>query len=106
MEVVRDEDAGLVPDVVGDALLEDKLADVHVEGAQRVVEEDDVAPVVDPARDVDALLLPAAEGDPALSDLALVAAREDLQVVLEGADVEDLLVQLFVVLLPKDDVVL
>ena len=60
MRGVRDEDDRLLPERLHDALIEDVLGDLRVDGRQRVVQEVHVAVAVHGTTKVHALLLAAA----------------------------------------------
>uniref|UniRef100_J3KZS0 Uncharacterized protein n=1 Tax=Oryza brachyantha TaxID=4533 RepID=J3KZS0_ORYBR len=106
VDLVGDEDDGLVLERAADALPEDVGAGVRVDGAEDVVEQVDVAVLVDRARELDALLLAAAEVDAALADLRLVAELHHLQVLLQGAHPDRLHVARPVHGAPEQDVLL
>lgn len=79
---------------------------MRIDGAEDVVEEVDIGVLVDCSGELDALLLAAAEVDAALADLGLVAELHHLEVLLEAADADDLLVPLPVHRRSEQDVVL
>ena len=75
-----------------------------VHGAERVVHEVDVRAGVHRARDGDALLLPTGQRHPALADVREVFVREHVEVLLELARRDGLLVLFLVVGLTEEDV--
>ena len=79
---------------------------MRIDCAEHIVEEVDIAVLVDGTGELDALLLPAAEVDATLADLRLVAKLHHLQVLLQAAHPDDLLVPLPVHGLPEEDVLL
>ncbi len=79
-----------------DAVVEDPLGGVRVDGAQAVVENQVLRVRVDGTGKRDALLLPAREGDAFLADQRFVAVVQNLQVTLQGAGDDDVLVPLLV----------
>ena len=81
MEVVRHENDGPAPDELLESVLENFLSDVGVQRGEAVIDQDNVAPVVEGARDGDSLFLTPGEIDPPFSDLAHITALEHLQVV-------------------------
>jgi hypothetical protein len=86
--------------------LEDLSAGVRIDCAEHIVEEVDIAVLVDGTGELDALLLPAAEVDATLANLRLVAKLHHLQVLLQAAHPDDLFVPLPVHGLPEEDVLL
>lgn len=66
---MSDEDDGFPLQLLLDALLEDVLADVGVDGRERVVQEEDVPVGVDGSRHADPLLLPPGQVQPPLTNL-------------------------------------
>ena len=86
--------------------LEDFSARVRIDRAEYIVEEVDIAVLVNGTGELDALLLPAAKVDATLPDLRLVAEFHHLEVLLQAAHPDDLLIPLPVHGLPKQDVFL
>jgi hypothetical protein len=86
--------------------LEDLSARMRIDRAEYIVEEVDVEVLVDGAGELDALLLPATKVDAALPDLRLVPEFHHLQVLLQAAHPDHLLVPLPVHGLPEQDVFL
>ena len=101
---VRHQDARAALQVLRDALVEQRLAHVRVHGGDRVVHHHDVRVRVAAARQRDTRLLTARHVDAAVADLAHVAALQHLQIVLQTAHLQDLLVLLLVVRLAEQDV--
>ena len=87
-------------------VVEDVLADVRVDGTQRVVEHVDIGVGEDGARQADALLLSARQVDALLADLGAIARRHDGQVGAERARGQHLLVEMRVESRAEHDVVL
>ena len=79
---------------VKEVAFEDFTAGLRVHRAEDVVEEVDVAILVDCTRELDALLLPAAEVEPTFADLRLVAPLHHLQVLVQAAHPDGLPVPL------------
>mmetsp|Transcript_37001 Transcript_37001/g.96899 ORF Transcript_37001/g.96899 Transcript_37001/m.96899 type:complete len:765 (-) Transcript_37001:169-2463(-) len=75
-----------------EALLEHVCGHVRIQRTHHIIEEDHVRVVVDRAAQGHALLLAPGEVDPSVADLSLVPLREHVQVGLEGAGFQDLVV--------------
>ena len=93
LQGVCDEDSGFVFEEVDDAVFHDALSDVCVEGADGVVEDEDVFVGVHGAGEADSRLLAAGEVDALLADFGHVAADEDVEVGLELAELDDPVVE-------------
>jgi hypothetical protein len=81
------------------------LADVRVDGRQRIVEQHDRLLAVRGARNRNALLLAARQVDAALADLGLVAGGEQREIGPQTARVEHAVVARLVDLARENDVV-
>mmetsp|Transcript_27249 Transcript_27249/g.63729 ORF Transcript_27249/g.63729 Transcript_27249/m.63729 type:complete len:661 (-) Transcript_27249:1601-3583(-) len=103
-ELVGHEQARLTAQLLQDELVEDPVADLGVERAERVVEDERVGLRVDRACDRNARLLPTGQVDPALADLGRVVVGQRLEVVLEAARLDRAPVLLLVPLAAEDDV--
>lgn len=86
--------------------LKDLSARVRIDRAEYIVKEVDIAVLVDGTGELDALLLPATKVDAPLPDLCLVTEFHHLQVFLQAAHPDHLLVPLPVHGLPEQDVFL
>lgn len=77
-------------------LLEQALAHVSIDGAQRVVQHVDIAVTVKGTGEAHTLLLTAAEVDTAFTDFRLVAGRKNFQVWEQAANLQNVLVTCFI----------
>jgi hypothetical protein len=77
---------------------------MRINCTEDIIEEIDIAVLVDGTSELDTLLLPTAEVDPTLTDLRLVAELHHLEVLLQTAHPDHLLVPRPVHGLPKQDV--
>eukprot|EP00961_Rhodomonas_salina_P003699 51181-Rhodomonas_salina.2 len=87
-----------------DSIVEHGLADVDVDGRQRVVEQVDISFLINRSRKADPGLLSSAEVHSLLSDLRLVSSREDEQVLLQRADLQHPRIPRRVERAPEEDV--
>lgn len=104
IDLVRNQNDGLLLQRALDAILEDSRPRVRIHGAEDVVQEVDVAVLVHGAGELNALFLTAAEIQPALADLRLIALLEQLHVALQRADAQGLVVASSVHRLPEQNV--
>lgn len=84
--------SGLVFQQPHDRVVEDVATDVGIDGGERIIHEDQLGVEVDGAGHVETLLLTPGNRDTTLPNLRLVALREDFQIGLQRASVDDLVV--------------
>ena len=107
LDVVGDQQAGpALHERAPDAVMEDPLGGVRVDGAEAIVEEDVLRVGVESTGQRDTLLLASRQRDALLTDKGLVSLVEDLEVALESAGDNHFLVPLLVEGRREQDVVL
>ena len=109
LQLVRGEHPRLPAQRLLDALVEQHLRDLRVDGRDGVVEEVEVRAGVDGAGQRDARLLPAGEGDAAVAQLRVVLVLHVLDVLRQRAHLQAVQVAVVVVLrggVREDDVLL
>ncbi|GKT41748.1 uncharacterized protein ColSpa_01929 [Colletotrichum spaethianum] len=105
--VVGDQNAGsALAKLASKALLVNVAADVGVDGAEDVVEDEDAGARVNGPGEGETPLLTTAEVDTVGSQLGLVAVGEHFQILLEGADLDGFVVALLVKGKTEEDVAL
>mmetsp|Transcript_13475 Transcript_13475/g.33014 ORF Transcript_13475/g.33014 Transcript_13475/m.33014 type:complete len:265 (-) Transcript_13475:1342-2136(-) len=92
LQLVGDPHHRLVAQHAADAMLEDVDGGVLVHGRQGVVQQHQLRVVVGGARQAHALALATGQVDAALTSHGLVTVRQDLQIQLQRAGMDDLLV--------------
>ncbi|GKT64743.1 LOW QUALITY PROTEIN: hypothetical protein ColTof3_12082 [Colletotrichum tofieldiae] len=96
-DVVGDQNASsALAQLASEALLIDVAADVGVDGAEDVVKDEDTSARVDGPGEGETPLLATAEVDTVGSQFGLVTVREHFQILLEGTDLDGLVVALLV----------
>lgn len=69
LQLMRDEDDGLLAQVLPDGIVEDVIAHMGVQGTERVIQDVDGAVAVEGSRQADALPLPTAKVGATLTNL-------------------------------------
>lgn len=105
LQLVRDEDDGLVAKLLPDAVMEDVIGHVGVEGAERVVQDVNVPVTVEGTGQADSLALPAAQVGATFTNLCEVSVGQQGKVWSETAGAQHRLIPVLLVLLSKQDVV-
>lgn len=75
LKLVRDEDPGSTLKGAADALVEDRLANISVKGAERVIEQVDVGVGIDGPCEADSLSLPSAKVHASFAEFGLMPGR-------------------------------
>ena len=88
-----------------DAFIKNVLANVWVYGRQRVVQQLDVAVLVNSTCQGNALLLTTREIDASFSNLSCIACWQDVQIIFKRAGVNYLIVPIFVIIRAECNVV-